>query len=33
MRDLLISLFIAIAAHVIAYYICKWLDSKSDGDE
>ena len=24
----LLTLLTAIAAHVIAYYICKWLDSK-----
>lgn len=29
MQDLFISLLVSIAAGVISYYICKWLD----GDE
>ena len=31
MNDPLISLFVAVGANVIAYYICKWLDSHHKG--
>lgn len=28
----LFSFFIAVAANVTSYYICKWLDRKKDED-
>lgn len=31
MSDILINLFVAVGANVIAYYICKWLDSRGKG--
>ena len=29
--DIFINLFVAVGANVIAYYICKWLDSRGKG--
>lgn len=31
MSEILINLFVAVGANVIAYYICKWLDSFGKG--
>ncbi len=31
MSNILINLFVAVGANVIAYYICKWLDSHGKG--
>lgn len=29
--DIFINLFVAVGANMIAYYICKWLDSRGKG--
>ena len=31
MGDIFINLFVAVGANVMAYYICKWLDSRGKG--
>ena len=30
--DLLISFFVSVAAGVVSYYICKWLDGDDSGN-